>query len=464
MSSTRRWDRIDPQAGRVVRAVAVGSSPRGIAVAGSGVWVAARAFAAASHRGGTLDRSEHPWLPKTDPTQAVRADRSGSPLATVYDGLVALRRSGGAAGLALVPDLAVGAAAPGRRRHDLHVHAPPGNPLLQRRAERCGRPTSAWVSSGRSPWASYPGYYQDILGAQVCQRQPKRCDLSAGIITDDTAGTVTFRLRPGGPRLPLQARGGALRRSSGTRRSGASCHQPGPTVPARHRPLQDLAIPAGRILYPRAEPVFPPMVVRRAASRLPLCHPYRTCGQHGRAAIGGYRRPRRSSRTQQQRSVSRDAVPGPSAHHPHNVYYISVSSTPASRRLRTSRPGKPSTTPSIARRCSKLFGLAPGQAAPTCQILPADFPAHHSYCPYTTGTKDGDWHGPDTAKALRLVREIPRHKHAGDRLDLQGLRRMGLWAPTSSGCSKISDTGQTCTPCPLTSSPRRPATSTARPR
>ena len=123
--------RIDPQTGRVVRTVHLGSSPRGMVVAGSGVWVAARPFTAASHRGGTLTAvSDLP--PVADPTLAY--DSVNTPvLATVYDSLTALRRSGGAAGLTLVPDLATEAAAPGRRRHDVHVHAPPGNPLLQRR-------------------------------------------------------------------------------------------------------------------------------------------------------------------------------------------------------------------------------------------------------------------------------------------------------------------------------------------
>jgi peptide/nickel transport system substrate-binding protein len=53
----------------------------------------------------------------------------------------------------------------------------------------------------------------------------------------------------------------------------------------------------------------------------------------------------------------------------------------------------------------RLFHFAPRQAAVTCQILPADFPAHQSYCPYTTGTKNGAWHGPDLAKAARLARQ-----------------------------------------------------------
>jgi peptide/nickel transport system substrate-binding protein len=31
-------------------------------------------------------------------------------------------------------------------------------------------------------------------------------------------------------------------------------------------------------------------------------------------------------------------------------------------------------------------------------------PAGQSYCPYTAGTMDGSWHGPDMAKALRLAK------------------------------------------------------------
>ena len=56
-------------------------------------------------------------------------------------------------------------------------------------------------------------------------------------------------------------------------------------------------------------------------------------------------------------------------------------------------------------RILQLLHRAPGQASVTCQILPADFPGHHSYCPYTTGSNDGTWHGPDMAKARRLARD-----------------------------------------------------------
>ena len=41
----------------------------------------------------------------------------------------------------------------------------------------------------------------------------------------------------------------------------------------------------------------------------------------------------------------------------------------------------------------------------TCQIVPAGFPDHQNYCPYTTGIKDGIWHGPDMTKARQLAKE-----------------------------------------------------------
>ena len=44
-----------------------------------------------------------------------------------------------------------------------------------------------------------PGYYEGILGGPACHRHPRRCDLSAGIVTNDAAGTVTFHLGQADP-------------------------------------------------------------------------------------------------------------------------------------------------------------------------------------------------------------------------------------------------------------------------
>ena len=120
--------------------------------------------------------------------------------ATVYDGLTALRRSGGAAGLTLVPDLAIKLPRPadGGRTYTFTL----------RRGIRYSNGVALRASDIRrgiqrqliiGPAAAIPGYYEGIPGASACRQHPRRCDLSAGIVTDDAAGTVTFHLAQADP-------------------------------------------------------------------------------------------------------------------------------------------------------------------------------------------------------------------------------------------------------------------------
>ena len=130
-------------------------------------------------------------LPELDPVLAY--DPTSAPaLAAVYDGLVALRRSGGAAGLTLVPDLARTLPRPADGGTTYTFTLRPGirysNGTLLR-ASDVRRGIQRQLSFG-----AYPPYYQGIVGAPACHRHPRQCDLSAGIVTDDTARTVTFHL------------------------------------------------------------------------------------------------------------------------------------------------------------------------------------------------------------------------------------------------------------------------------
>jgi peptide/nickel transport system substrate-binding protein len=50
----------------------------------------------------------------------------------------------------------------------------------------------------------------------------------------------------------------------------------------------------------------------------------------------------------------------------------------------------------------KIAG-GPSLAVPACQILPPNFPSYKAYCPYTTG-KQTVWSGPNVAKAKALVK------------------------------------------------------------
>ena len=183
-------DRIDLRSGQVTRSVFVGSSPQGLAATPSGVWVAARPFAAASHRGGTLTVAID-GLPEREPMNGFD-HVSQAALSTVYDGLVVQRRSGGAASITLVPDLA------------RTLPRPAGGGTVYtftlRRGIRYSNGVLVRASDFRRgimrqlSFGDYPPYFEGILGGQACHQVPRRCDLSAGIITNDTAGTVTFHL------------------------------------------------------------------------------------------------------------------------------------------------------------------------------------------------------------------------------------------------------------------------------
>jgi YVTN family beta-propeller protein len=391
-------DRIDPRSGQVTRNVFVGSSPRGLAATPSGLWVAARAFAAASHRGGTLTVVSQD-LPDRDPVLAYGPEGIAA-LATVYDGLVALRRSGGAAGLTLVPDLAVTLPRPAGGGTTYTFTLRPGirysNGTLVR-ASDFRRGIQRQLRFG-----AYPPYYEGILGGQACDRQPRRCDLSAGIITNDAAGTVTFHLGHVDPDFlyklalllavpaPPGAPDYAIYRAPflpGTGPYKISQYRPNASVTLIRNPYfrqwSYAAQPAGYPNVIRYDWVASPARQESAviAGRADLTAVYSGNGQ--------------SLATRYPARVHTSLKLGT------EYLFLNTRQPPF-----TSLKARQAVSYAIDRgRILQLRNLAPGQAAVTCQILPADFPGHRSYCPYTTGTKDGIWHSPDMAKARRLARD-----------------------------------------------------------
>ena len=391
-------DRIDPRTGKVTRSVFVGSSPRGLAATPSGMWVAARPFAAASHRGGTLTVVSD-YLPERDPVRAY--DPVAVPaLATVYDGLVALRRSGGAAGLTLVPDLAWTLPRPagGGTTYTFTlrrgIRYSNGTPV---RASDFRRGIQRQLSFGANPL-----YYEGILGGQTCHRQPRRCDLSAGIITNDAAGTVTFHLGHADPDFlyklalllavpaPPGAPDHAIYRAPflpGTGPYKLSQYRPHASVTLVRNPYfrqwSYAAQPAGYPNVIRYDQVAGPARQESAviAGRADLTAVYSNNGQSLAT--------RYPARVHTSLKVATEYL------------FLNTRQPPF-----TSLKARQAVNYAIDRgRILQLSHLAPGQAAVTCQLLPADFPGHQSYCPYTTGTKDGIWHRPDMAKARRLAKD-----------------------------------------------------------
>ena len=424
-------DRIDPQTDRVVRAVSVGSSPRGMVVSASGVWVAVRPFAAASHRGGTLTVVGNS-LPVVDPVWAYLIPDIAA-LATVYDGLIALRRSAGAAGLTLVPDLAQTLPRPtsGGTAYTFTLHRGIrySNGVLVRASDfRRG------IQRQLHKFGANPGYYEGIIGGRACFRHPRRCDLSAGIVTNDAAATVTFRLTradpdflyklalllvtPAPPGAPQHLITGAPF-LPGTGPYMISQYQPGMPVtvvrnPYFRQPCTAPACRSWRVTYRpnasltlvrnpyfrqwsyAAQPAGYPDVIRFVQMTDP--------GQQKAAVIAG-----RADLV--DLFLNGQSYPDLATRYPTRVH-AGLKTFTTYLFLNTRQPPFANTKARQAvnyavdrARMLSLLHLGPGQAAVTCQILPADFPGYRPYCPYTAGAKDGAWHGPDMEKARRLVKE-----------------------------------------------------------
>jgi peptide/nickel transport system substrate-binding protein len=186
--------RIDPDRNKVVRVVAVGGGPTALAADGTTTWVGVRPLA--QHRGGTLVLGHnHPH--SIDP--AVHADLL--PLqsdALTRDGLVAYNHASGPAGTQLVPDLAISLPAAGdggttytfRLRDGIRYSD--GRPLRAADFRRAIERVFRLRSSGSA-------FFAGLVGAQTCGHASAQCDLRGGIITDESARTVTYRLRAPDP-------------------------------------------------------------------------------------------------------------------------------------------------------------------------------------------------------------------------------------------------------------------------
>jgi peptide/nickel transport system substrate-binding protein len=187
--------RIDTAQDRVVKTIPVGNAPQGAVVAGHDLWVTARG-SAQQHRGGTLRIiAESDDVLTLDPAVAYTMF-SWSLLSIVNDGLVTLRRTAGAAGAQVVPDLAVGLPTVSDQGRTYSFQLRPGL--------RYSNGTQVKASDFRSSLErtlrfSVSGYYHDIVGADRCSR--RGCDLSRGIVTDDVGGTIGIHLTRPDPDL-----------------------------------------------------------------------------------------------------------------------------------------------------------------------------------------------------------------------------------------------------------------------
>jgi YVTN family beta-propeller protein len=415
--------RINPRSDRVVRRIAVGAAPRGLALIGSDVWVAVRARAAATHRGGTLTVVTR-WIPEIDPTRAYDPSAT-SALLPVYDGLVRLRRTDGASGLVLVPDLATALPRPtdGGRTYTFRLRAgvrySTGAPVrpadIRRGLER------QFTAGGAAPT-----YYAGIVGGRACLVRPAGCDLSRGVVTDDVAATVTIHLAEPDPdflyklSLPI-----VVAVPSGVPMNVVDIDPLPATGPYQIAGTS----PGGKLVLAR-NPYFHQWSYAAQPAGYPDIIEWRRVDDHGaqrEAILSGHGDlVNLDSDGYTTRDVDRLALRYPAQ--------LRTESSVGVRYAMLNTAIPPFDDPRARRALSYVVDRAklarlvgpPNRAPLTCQIIPADFPGHQSYCPYTTGAHDGRWHGPDLPTARRLAAA----SHA------EG-KRVTVWTTADPAASRI---------------------------
>jgi len=188
--------RIDRGTWQVARVWSVGGSPQGLALFGSVLAVVARPQPGDGHRGGILTVADSGGPFQTiDPA----VDYGGAYYFThlVYDGLVANNHSAGEAGYELVPDLAYTIPAPTNNGTTYTftlragIRYSNGTPLL---ASDFRRGIEREFTAFNPNMGGMPDYYTGIVGGNACKAAPSSCNLRQGIVTNNSAGTVTFHL------------------------------------------------------------------------------------------------------------------------------------------------------------------------------------------------------------------------------------------------------------------------------
>ena len=387
--------RIDPSGG-VASSLRVGDPPLAVAVVRGELWVGTGVGYASRHRGGTFRLLSSAWVGTIDPALSYPAL---PPLFTeaTYDTLVTFQRTGGSAGLQLVPDLALAMPTPQADGTQYTFVLRPG---LRYSNGAPVRPQDFRYALERvfelNPLAR--SFFTRLVGADAC-RSGSPCDLSRAITVDDHARTVTFHLTaPDGDFIYKLAFA-----FTAPVPASVPAHDVGTTpVPATGPYMITRDVP-GREVDLARNPEFR----QWSAAAQPDGYPDRMVWKFGLtparevAAIEAGHADWMADPPPDVASLVARYDPQVHINPLPGIAYAAFNVTvPPFNDLRVRQ-----AVSLAADRNQAVQALGgPSAAQPTCQILPPGVPGYRPYCPFTVDPgPGGTWIGPDLARARQLV-------------------------------------------------------------
>jgi len=367
---------------------------------GSGSSSSPSSTAAASHKGGTFTILANSSFGVADPAQNYTLEE-WQLLINTHDGLTQFKRVGGTEGTKIVPDLATALPTPtdGGKTYVFHIR--PGIKF----SDGTTMKPSDFVRTFERQF-TVPGptsFYSGIVGADKCTA--KKCDLSKGVVADDSAMTLTIHLTapdteffdkialpfayvvPGN--TPFKLTGNNV--PPGT----------GPYMWQSYDPNKAAVLvrnPYFKLWSKDAQPEgYPDKIIEKYG--LPISEEV-TQVQNGQAdeVFDGDVIP-------SDRLAELNGAQFKNQVHVNPLtadwYFALNTKTAPFNNLKA----RQAINFAADRNAYVKIAGGPSLGVPTCQILPPNFPGYKPYCPYTAGSDHTKWTAPDIAKAKQLVQQ-----------------------------------------------------------
>lgn len=323
-------------------------------------------------------------------------------LIITHDGLVGFKRTSGAEGATIVPDLATTVPTPTDNGRTYQFTLRPGIKFSNGKTVT-GQDVKATFERlfkiGDSPNAGT--WYNVIEGGDACVKTPKTCDLSKGI--EVNGDQITFHLSKGDPEFLQQlALPFAFILPADTPAKHVDIPPPGtgPYKWTEYKPTTAMRVernPFFKEWSKDAQPAgLPDVIVQKFGLSVQA---EVTQVENGQAdwvsntdTIPADRLPELSRKYAKQLHVNPLL----------QTEYMALNTNVPPFDNEKARQAVNFATDRSA--IVKIYG-GPQLASPTCQILPPNLPGYQPYCPFTANPGSGKWTAPDMAKAQQLVKE-----------------------------------------------------------
>jgi peptide/nickel transport system substrate-binding protein len=353
-----------------------------------------------AHKGGTFTILANSAFGVADPAQNYTLEQ-WQLLIDTHDGLVGFAKVGGSAGNKIVPDLATSIPVPTNGGKTYVFHIRKGIKFSNGQTLK----PSDFVTTFERQF-TVPGpttFYSGIVGASKCST--KGCDLSKGVVANDSAYTLTINLTAADPEfmdqlsLPFAF---AVPASTSPKLTGNNVPPgTGPYMWKSYNPNSQAVLvrnPYFHVWSAQAQPAgYPNEIIEKYGLQVSDEVTEVLNGQANEVYDGDNIPSDQLSTLNSSKYTGQVHVNTLTA----DYYFALNTRRPPFNNLQARQAINYAANRSAY---VKIYG-GPSLAVPTCQILPPNFPSYTPYCPYTAGSSHTKWTGPDLAKAKQLVQQ-----------------------------------------------------------